>query len=80
MCADMITRINHITINVLNQKQSDIFYSQIFHFEKLESVDMDDSCITYYALLGQPRLELINYPAADLDGKASLSWNSDSGP
>lgn len=57
----MITGINHFTINVLNQEQSDTFYSEIFHFEKLEAIDMGDSCITYYSLPGNIRLELINY-------------------
>ncbi|WP_073586824.1 VOC family protein [Anaerocolumna xylanovorans] len=57
----MITGIDHFTINVLDQEQSDIFYSKILHFEKLETIDMGDSCITYYSLPGRIRLELINY-------------------
>ena len=57
----MIIGINHFTINVFDQKQSDMFYSNILNLKKLESIDMGDSCITYYSLPNHMRLELINY-------------------
>lgn len=66
----MIKAINHFTVNVVNRKESDDFYSDFFGFQYLESVDMGDSFITYYALPGGVRLELI-----DSYGEESRSTN-----
>ena len=56
-----ITGINHITINVVDLQKSKEFYETVFDLEPAGFVDMGDHTLTYYALPGNVRLELIEY-------------------
>ena len=64
-----ITGINHITINVLDLPKSREFYETVFELEPADFVDMGDHHLTYYALPGNVRLELIEYvsPLEDMN-------------
>ena len=64
-----ITGINHITINVVDLQKSKEFYETVFDLEPAGFVDMGDHTLTYYALPGNVRLELIEYvsPMDDLN-------------
>ncbi len=52
---------DHITINVTDLDKSRDFYGRILGLEELESVDMGDHRLYYYALTDSLLLELIVY-------------------
>jgi catechol 2,3-dioxygenase-like lactoylglutathione lyase family enzyme len=56
-----IREINHITINMKDVEGSYRFYKDILEFQKLETIDMGDHELNYFALPGGLRLELIRY-------------------
>lgn len=60
----MITGIHHITINVKDLTQTHQFYGELLGLTRLEDIDMGDHMLSYYALPGGARLELIRYHAA----------------
>ena len=55
----MITGIHHITINVKNLTQTHRFYGELLGLTRLEDIDMGDHTLSYYALPGGAKLELI---------------------
>lgn len=57
----MITGIHHITINVKNLTQTHRFYGELLGLTRLEDIDMGDHTLSYYALPGGAKLELICY-------------------
>ena len=59
----MITGIHHITINVKNLTQTHRFYGELLGLTRLEDIDMGDHTLSYYALPGGAKLELICYRA-----------------
>ena len=52
---------NHITINVINMEKSLDFYGRILGLKQLETVDMGDHTLYYFALSDGLSLELIEY-------------------
>ena len=56
-----IKNIDHIAINCTNLKESLDFYGRILGFKQLQTVDMGDFDIIYFALPGGSRLELFDY-------------------
>ncbi|MCR5303370.1 MAG: VOC family protein [Lachnospiraceae bacterium] len=52
---------DHITINVKDMKKSEDFYGRILGFRQLDTVDMGDHELHYFALEGGLLLELIEY-------------------
>ena len=57
----MITELNHLTINVVNLGKSNLFYADVLGLLPAGTIDMGDHTLTYYALPGGCRLELICY-------------------
>ena len=57
----MVQSIDHITINVKNLEASRAFYGELLGLAELSKVDMGDHVLTYYALPGGVKLELISY-------------------
>ncbi|MDR1418752.1 MAG: VOC family protein [Treponema sp.] len=55
-----ITGVDHITINCTDTKKAFDFYENILELKKLETVDLGDHVLYYYALPGV-KLELIGY-------------------
>ena len=56
-----IKNIDHIAINCTNLKESLDFYGRILGLKQLQTVDMGDFDIIYFALPGGSRLELFDY-------------------
>ena len=56
-----ISRIEHISINVVDIVKSLDFYSHIMGFKQLQTVDCGEFDITYFALPEGSRLELFDY-------------------
>ncbi len=56
-----ISRIEHISINVVDIVKSLDFYSRIMGFKQLQTVDCGEFDITYFALPDGSRLELFDY-------------------
>ena len=63
----MIRQIDHITLNVTDMPASLRFYGELLGLERLPTVDMGDHELTYFALPGGAKLELVTYryPTAD---------------
>lgn len=68
----MIQSIDHITINVKNLEASRAFYGELLGLAELTQVDMSDHLLTYYALPGGVKLELISYMSDTGDCTAGL--------
>lgn len=68
----MVQSIDHITINVKNLEASRAFYGELLGLAELSKVDMGDHVLTYYALPGGVKLELISYMSDTGDCTASL--------
>jgi len=58
-----ISRIEHISINVVDIVKSLDFYSRIMGFKQLQTVDCGEFDITYFGLPDGSRLELFDYHA-----------------
>ncbi len=56
-----ISRIDHVSINVIDLAKSLDFYARILGFKQLQTVDCGDFDITYFALPDGSRLELFDY-------------------
>jgi len=56
-----ITKIDHISINVIDIQKTLDFYSQILGLKQLETVNCGEFDITYFALPDGSRLELFDY-------------------
>jgi len=56
-----ITKIDHVSINVLDIGKSLDFYSRILGLEQLQTVDCGEFDIIYFALPDGSRLELFDY-------------------
>jgi len=56
-----ITKIDHVSINVLDIGKSLDFYRRILGLEQLQTVDCGEFDITYFALPDGSRLELFDY-------------------
>lgn len=68
----MVQSIDHITINVKNLEASRAFYGELLGLAELSKVDMGDHVLTYYALPGGVKLELISYMSDTGDCTAGL--------
>lgn len=68
----MVQSIDHITINVKNLEASRAFYGELLGLAELSKVDMGDHILTYYALPGGVKLELISYMSDTGDCTAGL--------
>lgn len=68
----MVQSIDHITINVKNLEASLAFYGELLGLAELSQVDMGDHVLTYYALPGGVKLELISYMSDTGDCTAGL--------
>lgn len=55
-----ILDVDHITINLINVKDSCQFYENIFGFDKISDIDMGDHILHLYKL-SKLKLELIEY-------------------
>ncbi len=56
-----ISKIDHVSINVMDIQKSIDFYSRILGLKQLETVDCGEFDITYFALPDGSRLELFDY-------------------
>jgi glyoxylase I family protein len=56
-----INKIDHVSINVTDIRQSLDFYGRILGLTQLQTVDCGDFDITYFALPDGSRLELFDY-------------------
>ena len=56
-----ISKIDHVSINVIDIHNTLDFYGRILGLKRLETVDCGEFEITYFALPDGPRLELFNY-------------------
>ena len=56
-----ISKIDHVSINVIDIHKTLDFYGQILGLKRLETVDCGEFEINYFALLDGSRLELFNY-------------------
>lgn len=63
----MIKKIDHMTINVTDMEATLRFYGELLGLERLQTVDMGDHELTFFALPGGAKLELVTYtyPTAD---------------
>lgn len=61
----MIKSIDHISINVVNIRETLDFYTRILGLEQLQTVDFGDFEITYLSLPNGSRLELFDYRATN---------------
>lgn len=55
-----ITGVDHVTVNCTDTEKAFDFYENILELKKLETVDLGDHVLYYYALPGV-KLELIGY-------------------
>jgi glyoxylase I family protein len=56
-----ISKIDHVSINVMDVQKSFDFYNRILGLKQLETVDCGEFDITYFALPDRSRLELFDY-------------------
>jgi catechol 2,3-dioxygenase-like lactoylglutathione lyase family enzyme len=56
-----ISKIDHVSINVIDIHKTLDFYGRILGLKRLETVDCGEFEITYFALPDSSRLELFNY-------------------
>jgi catechol 2,3-dioxygenase-like lactoylglutathione lyase family enzyme len=56
-----ISKIDHVSINVININKTLDFYSRILGLKQLQSIDCGEFDITYFALPDGSRLELFDY-------------------
>ncbi len=56
-----ISRIDHVSINLVDAEKSFDFYGRILGFQKQQTVDCGEFDITYFALPDGSRLELFDY-------------------
>jgi glyoxylase I family protein len=56
-----ISKIDHVSINVLDIHKSLDFYGRVLGLEQLQTVDCGEFDITYFALPDGSRLELFDY-------------------
>jgi len=56
-----ISKIDHVSINVIDIHQTLDFYGRILGLKRLETVDCGEFEITYFALPDGSRLELFDY-------------------
>ena len=56
-----ISKIDHVSINVIDIHKTLDFYGRILGLKRLETVDCGEFEITYFALPDGSRLELFNY-------------------
>ena len=56
-----ISKIDHVSINVIDIHNTLDFYGRILGLKRLETVDCGEFEITYFALPDSSRLELFNY-------------------
>ena len=68
-----ITGLDHITVNVTDLEASKAFYENIFGLTFCGFIDMGDHTLTYYALPGGVRLELIDYSEKDQPSAAAVT-------
>lgn len=71
-----VKRLDHITVNVKNLKESFEFYQSVLGLEKLNTVDMGDHVLHYFRLYEGCRLELIEYLG---EQKSLTTGNTDLG-
>lgn len=53
--------VDHITINTKNLANAKLFYATVLGLSPIDTIDMGDHTLTYYALSPSTRLELIEY-------------------
>lgn len=63
----MISKIDHISINVLDMHRSLDFYGRVLGFKQLQTVDCGEFDLTYFELPGGARLELFDYHGKNQD-------------
>jgi len=56
-----VSRIDHVSINLIDAEKSLDFYGRILGLKQQETVDCGDFDITYFALPDGARLELFDY-------------------
>ena len=61
-----ISRIDHVSINLVDAAKSFDFYGRILGFQRQQTVDCGDFDITYFALPDGSRLELFDYRGKNL--------------
>jgi catechol 2,3-dioxygenase-like lactoylglutathione lyase family enzyme len=54
-------KVEHVSINVADIQKSIDYYGRILGLTQLQTVDMGEFTITYFALPGDTRLELFDY-------------------
>jgi catechol 2,3-dioxygenase-like lactoylglutathione lyase family enzyme len=62
-----ISKINHVSINVLDMVKSIDFYSRVLGLTRQQTVDCGDFDITYFGLPDGSRLELFDYHGKNPD-------------
>jgi catechol 2,3-dioxygenase-like lactoylglutathione lyase family enzyme len=62
-----IKRVDHVSINAKDFEASAKFYSDLMGFKRMETVDLGDFSITYFAIPGGTRLELFDYRGINPD-------------
>ncbi len=61
-----ISRIDHVSINLVDAEKSFDFYGRILGFQRQQTVDCGEFDITYFALPDGSRLELFDYRGQNL--------------
>jgi glyoxylase I family protein len=62
-----ISKIDHVSINVIDIQKSFDFYRRVLGLQQLETVDCGEFDITYFALPDGSRLELFDYHGKNQD-------------
>ena len=62
-----ISKIDHVSINVIDVQKSFDFYRRVLGLRQLETVDCGEFDITYFALPDGSRLELFDYHGKNQD-------------
>lgn len=62
-----ISKIDHVSINVIDSQKSFDFYRRVLGLQQLETVDCGEFDITYFALPDGSRLELFDYHGKNQD-------------
>jgi catechol 2,3-dioxygenase-like lactoylglutathione lyase family enzyme len=70
-----VTAVDHITINCIDKEKSFRFYEDVLGLKRIETVDLGDHVLYYYALPGI-KLELIVYKTSQKELKTG---NTDTG-
>ena len=63
----MISKIDHVSINVIDIHKTIDFYGRILGLQRLNTVDCGEFDITYFALPDGSRLELFDYHGKNQD-------------